>query len=86
MNPERWQQIETLYHAALERESGACGMLLDQACAGDEKLRREVEVLLRYDGSGVLHRRERPGGGGAGVSSRRSEHDQNQSRNDRIHE
>src|SRR5262250_2853226 len=51
MKPERWKQIEQLYHAALEREPGAREAFLAQACAGDEELRREVEELLRYDGA-----------------------------------
>ena len=48
---ERWRQVETLYHAALEHESGAREAFLAQACAGDEELRREVEELLRFDGT-----------------------------------
>src|SRR5262245_14278277 len=48
---QRWGQVETLYHAALEREQGARDAFLAQACAGDEELRREVEELLRYDGA-----------------------------------
>src|SRR5262245_51042441 len=50
---QRWRQVETLYHAALEREPRARDAFLDQACAGDEELRREVEELLRYDGAAV---------------------------------
>src|SRR5262245_37533234 len=49
MNPERWKQIEGIYHAALEREPGERGTFLDQACTGDEELRREVTSLLDYD-------------------------------------
>jgi serine/threonine protein kinase len=51
MKHERWKQIEQLYHAALEHESGARDAYLAQACAGDEELRREVEELLGYDGA-----------------------------------
>jgi eukaryotic-like serine/threonine-protein kinase len=47
---ERWNQIEDLYHAALEREAGARAAFLFEACAGDEGLRREVASLLAYDG------------------------------------
>jgi eukaryotic-like serine/threonine-protein kinase len=50
LDKQRWRQVETLYHAALEHEPGARGAFLDQACAGDEELRREVEELLRFDG------------------------------------
>jgi eukaryotic-like serine/threonine-protein kinase len=49
MNPERWKQIERIYHAALEREPGERWTFLDQACAGDEELRREVTSPLDYD-------------------------------------
>src|SRR5215471_19584287 len=51
MENQRWQRIESIYHAALEREPGAREAFLAQACAGDEELRREVEELLRYDGA-----------------------------------
>src|SRR5262245_54407784 len=46
MTPERWQQIEKLYHAALEREDVRRGDFLDEACAGDNPLRWEVEHLI----------------------------------------
>ena len=46
LKPERWQQIESLYHAALERDAGERDHFLDLACAGDAALRREVDSLL----------------------------------------
>jgi serine/threonine protein kinase/Tfp pilus assembly protein PilF len=46
MTPERWQQIEDLFHRALERESAERAAFLAQACAGDETLLREVASLL----------------------------------------
>ena len=46
MNPERWRQIEELYHAALLRTEGERVPFLAQACGGDAALRREVESLL----------------------------------------
>jgi serine/threonine protein kinase/Tol biopolymer transport system component len=48
MNPERWQRIEELYHAALERAESQRPAFLEQACGGDEGLRREVESLLSF--------------------------------------
>jgi len=48
MNPERWKQIEELYHAALERAESERAAFLEQACGGDEALRREVESLLSF--------------------------------------
>jgi hypothetical protein len=49
MNPDRWRQIEELYQAALERDAIERAAFLDEACAGDEELRREVESLLTAD-------------------------------------
>jgi serine/threonine protein kinase len=46
MRPERWRQIDRLYQAALERDVTRRGAFLDEACSGDEELRREVESLL----------------------------------------
>jgi serine/threonine protein kinase len=46
MNPERWRQIEALYQSALELQATDRASFLDEACAGDEELRREVESLL----------------------------------------
>jgi TolB-like protein/Flp pilus assembly protein TadD len=46
MTPERWQQVEQLYHAALERDPGERAAFLESACAGDESLRREVSSLV----------------------------------------
>src|SRR5579864_1015369 len=51
MTPERWQQVDQLYHSALEREPGQRSAFLAEACAGDEELRREVESLLAQKGS-----------------------------------
>src|SRR5262245_18728626 len=49
MELDRWEQIERLYHAALERGPDAREAFLDEACAGDEDLRREVSGLLACD-------------------------------------
>ncbi|MDA2924420.1 serine/threonine protein kinase, partial [Acidobacteria bacterium AH-259-L09] len=46
MEPERWQQIDKLLEAALEREGSRRAAFLEEACAGDEALRQEVESLL----------------------------------------
>ena len=46
MRPERWQQIEKLYHSALKQEVNRRTAFLKEACAGDEDLRHEVESLL----------------------------------------
>ncbi len=49
MEPERWLQIEQLYHAALELDAGERGAYLAKVCAGDERLQKEVESLLASD-------------------------------------
>ena len=46
MNPERWQAIDKLLSEALEREPGQRKDFLEQACACDEELRKEVGLLL----------------------------------------
>src|SRR6266571_3588379 len=49
MTPERWRQIEELYHSARERALADRAALLARA---DPGLRREVEALLTKDASG----------------------------------
>src|SRR5262245_48172544 len=49
MPAERSQQVEQLYHAARERRPDERAAFLEQACAGDDSLRREVESLLAED-------------------------------------
>ena len=49
MTPERWAQIEELFHRAAECEPERRTALLDEACQGDPELRREVEALLACD-------------------------------------
>jgi serine/threonine protein kinase/Tfp pilus assembly protein PilF len=46
MDAERWQQIERLFHAALERESSGRAAYLSDACGGDDALRAEVQALI----------------------------------------
>src|SRR5438552_1252578 len=46
MKPERWQQLDQLFYSALEREPAQRSAFVDEACAGDEELRRQVEALL----------------------------------------
>jgi len=49
VNPKRWQEIEQLYHAALEREEGQRPEFLARACGDDRELLREVESLLALE-------------------------------------
>src|SRR5437773_1503119 len=46
MKAERWKQVNDLFQSAVERASEERASFLDEACHGDEGLRREVESLL----------------------------------------
>jgi Tol biopolymer transport system component len=46
MTPERWNKIESIFHKALEVDESRRGSVIEESCAGDESLRREVESLL----------------------------------------
>ena len=46
MKSEPWKEIDSLFHAALEREASERAVFLADVCAGDEELRREVESLI----------------------------------------
>src|SRR5438132_3785997 len=46
MNPERWQELDNLFHSALQRVAGERAAFLDEACGGDDSLRKQVEALL----------------------------------------
>lgn len=51
MDSERWRRVEVLYHASLKVAAGQRATYLQDACGGDEELRREVESLLAHDES-----------------------------------
>ena len=46
MDSERWRRIEDLCHHALERDPAERASFLEDACADDHDLRKEVESLL----------------------------------------
>jgi eukaryotic-like serine/threonine-protein kinase len=46
MQPERWQRIEEIFHSALEVEESRRAAFVRNACAGDERLRLQLEALL----------------------------------------
>jgi serine/threonine protein kinase/Flp pilus assembly protein TadD len=50
MDPERWRQIEELYHLVLEQEPAQQNRFLAEACRHDSELRGEVESLLAQSG------------------------------------
>ncbi len=49
MQPDRWQRIEELCYAALEREEDQRRQFLRSACGSDEDLRLEVESILAWE-------------------------------------
>jgi serine/threonine protein kinase/tetratricopeptide (TPR) repeat protein len=50
--PEKWNQVKELFALALEREPGERSNFLRRACAGDDRLRTEIESLLSsFDGA-----------------------------------
>jgi eukaryotic-like serine/threonine-protein kinase len=52
MSSARWKQVEEIFHAALEREAAARMDFLNEVCAEDPDLRREVDSLLKAAGEG----------------------------------
>src|SRR3974377_225476 len=55
MRPDRWRQVEKLYHSALARDKPARDAFLREACKEDEELRCEVQSLLDQTESGLLN-------------------------------
>src|ERR1700730_1663303 len=49
MSDNRWESIEEIFHRAVELAPGARSAFLDEACAADQSLRREVESLLAHE-------------------------------------
>ena len=52
ITPERWQQVDQVYQAAMQCDSSARKSLLDRVCDGDPDLRSEVESLLEANERG----------------------------------
>jgi serine/threonine protein kinase len=48
MTPERWAQVKSLFLAALDHPESSRAAFLDQQCAADPDLRREVSALLNH--------------------------------------
>jgi len=46
MEPDRWLQIEEIFHSALDCAPENRAALLDSACDGNAELRKEIESLL----------------------------------------
>ncbi|HYW71381.1 MAG TPA: protein kinase, partial [Pyrinomonadaceae bacterium] len=49
MTPDRWRQIQDIFHAALDQPPAVRDSFLDQRCAGDQELRNSVAQLLAAD-------------------------------------
>jgi serine/threonine protein kinase len=48
MKPDRWQKVESIFHKALGANESQRTSVIENSCAGDEELRREVESLLAH--------------------------------------
>ena len=45
---ERWAKIERIFNSVLEADESRRNAVLEESCAGDDSLRREVESLLAH--------------------------------------
>lgn len=48
MTPDQWEQVDVLFHAALEKKPDERAAFLRQACEGNPTLRQEVDSLLAF--------------------------------------
>jgi TolB-like protein len=53
MTPERYQQIDQIFQAALAQDPARRAAFLDEVCSDDEPLRKEVESLITSDEGGL---------------------------------
>jgi serine/threonine protein kinase len=49
ISKDRWEKVETIYHAALARDPETRDSFVLHACGDDLELRSEVESLLKFD-------------------------------------
>src|SRR5712671_5123366 len=54
MTPERWRRIEDLFPVAVAQPTAARSAFLEQACANDPDLKREIEALIVQESAGLL--------------------------------
>ena len=55
MTPERWRQVEEIFQAAVELLPEERARYVDEVCAEDTTLKRDVESLLsQHDSAGEL--------------------------------
>jgi serine/threonine protein kinase len=53
MTPERWQQVDDIFQAAMELRAEDRPAFVDSASSGDQELRHEVESLITADEQGL---------------------------------
>jgi hypothetical protein len=46
MNAEKWKRINKIYHDVLKLKADRRRSFLDEACGGDQELRKEIEALI----------------------------------------
>jgi tetratricopeptide (TPR) repeat protein/tRNA A-37 threonylcarbamoyl transferase component Bud32 len=55
LDPDRWQRVQTVFHAALEHDPDKRERFLEEACGDDHSLRAEVASLLEaHQADGML--------------------------------
>jgi hypothetical protein len=54
LTTDRWRLLSSLYHSVLARPTNERRTYLRDACAGDERLQREVEALVDADSERAL--------------------------------
>src|SRR5437762_2990123 len=54
MTPERWQQVEEVLQAALDRAPAERAVFLEQVCAGDAELQREARAASALNHPNIL--------------------------------
>jgi serine/threonine protein kinase len=48
MMPERWEELDRVWHALLERPESERAAAIDELCSDDQTLRRDIESLLAH--------------------------------------
>jgi serine/threonine protein kinase len=54
MDPEKWREIEEIFHSAAALSPEARPAFLDAHCGADESLRHKLELLLAQSEDGIL--------------------------------
>jgi serine/threonine protein kinase len=49
LNSKRWEKLDELFHAALEREAGPRAAYIVEVCGDDHELRQELESMLAHN-------------------------------------